>query len=102
MEDGEQFNYNICDSLNHQLHCIGKIDFPHCLFCPEKDETMHHYLLNCPQYTRERHILNNTLRRQASSIAFLLASKKAIDPLRRFINSTGRFKMTFGEIPLTK
>ncbi|KAG2069551.1 hypothetical protein BDR04DRAFT_1101431 [Suillus decipiens] len=76
--------------LNHHLHRIGKIDSPRCPFCPEKDNTVHHYLLDCPQYVRGRHILNNSLRRQTSSIAFFLTSEQAIAPLMRFVNSTER------------
>ncbi|KAG2069798.1 hypothetical protein BDR04DRAFT_1020620 [Suillus decipiens] len=73
-----------------------------CPSCPEKDETIHHYLLDFPQYAHERHILNNSLRRQTTSIAFLLTSEKATAPLVRFVNSTGRFKTTFGEISTDK
>ncbi|OAX32249.1 hypothetical protein K503DRAFT_672141, partial [Rhizopogon vinicolor AM-OR11-026] len=55
-------------------------------------------LFDCPQYAHERHILSNTLRRQATSISYLLTSDKATKLLMRFINSTGRLKPTFGEI----
>ncbi|KAJ8589215.1 hypothetical protein M405DRAFT_217379 [Rhizopogon salebrosus TDB-379] len=53
----------------------------------------------CPQYARERHILTNTLKRSASSIPFLLSNAKATAPLIRYVNSTGRLKPTFGEVP---
>ncbi|KAG2062751.1 hypothetical protein BDR04DRAFT_986504, partial [Suillus decipiens] len=43
--------------LNRYLHRLGKTDSTRCPFCPEKNETTHHYLLDCPQYVHERHIL---------------------------------------------
>lgn len=39
--------------LNHHLHCIKRSDSPHCPICPGIDETIHHYLFDCPQYNRE-------------------------------------------------
>lgn len=84
--------------LNLHLHRIGKSDTPYCPSCPETNETIHHYLFDCPQYAHERHILTNALRRNASSISFILSSIKATKPLMRYINSTGRFKQTLGEI----
>ncbi|KAJ8580745.1 hypothetical protein M405DRAFT_833786, partial [Rhizopogon salebrosus TDB-379] len=47
----------------------------------------------------ERHILSNTLKRNATSIPFLLSNVKATGPLIRYVNSTGRLKPTFGEVP---
>ncbi|KIK37435.1 hypothetical protein CY34DRAFT_92730 [Suillus luteus UH-Slu-Lm8-n1] len=84
--------------LNHYLHHIGKNKLPHCPFCPDTDETVHHYLLDCPQYSHEHHILRNTLCRKASSISYLLTSEEVTQPLMRFISSSGRFKSTFSEI----
>jgi ribonuclease HI len=86
--------------LNHHLHRIGRRDSPHCPICPGIDETIHHYLFDCPQYAREQHILSNALRCNASSISYLLSSDKATKPLMRFINSSGRLKPTFGEITI--
>ncbi|KAG1793726.1 uncharacterized protein HD556DRAFT_469962 [Suillus plorans] len=65
---------------------------------PGSDETVHHYLFDCPQYAQERHQLANTLRRQATSISFILTAEEATKPLMRYIRKTGRFKPTFGEI----
>ncbi|KAG2135239.1 hypothetical protein DEU56DRAFT_738039, partial [Suillus clintonianus] len=82
--------------LNQHLHRINRSDTPHCPICPGINETIHHLLFDCPQYQHERHILVNALRRDATSLAYLLTSEKAIPHLSRFINSTGRFKPTFG------
>jgi ribonuclease HI len=84
--------------LNFHLHRIKKSDTPRCPICPEIDETIHHYLFDCPQYRRERHLLSNALGRNATSLTYILTSEKATPHLVRFINCTGRFKPTFGEI----
>ncbi|KAG2045470.1 hypothetical protein BDR06DRAFT_846091, partial [Suillus hirtellus] len=62
------------------------------------DETVTDFLLDCTQYVHEQHILMNALRCQANSISFLLNSDQALDHLMHYINSTGRFKPSFGEI----
>ncbi|OAX31072.1 hypothetical protein K503DRAFT_704273 [Rhizopogon vinicolor AM-OR11-026] len=88
--------------LNKYLHRIGKIESPHCLHCQGIEETMHHFLLSCPFYQRERHILINTLGRKASSIPFLLTDTNATPHLVQYINASGRLKTTFGEVPLPR
>lgn len=67
--------------LNQHLHRIGKSESPYCPHCPEKIESVLHYLFDCPQYARERHILSNALRRKANSLTHLLTSENAITPL---------------------
>ncbi|KAG2063074.1 hypothetical protein BDR04DRAFT_945581, partial [Suillus decipiens] len=52
----------------------------------------------CPQYRRERHVLRCSLGRKASSLPYLLSDPNATPHLVRFINGTGRFKQTFGEV----
>ncbi|KAG2118310.1 hypothetical protein DEU56DRAFT_747856, partial [Suillus clintonianus] len=47
--------------LKHHFHRIGKIDSPHCLICPNIDETIHHFLSGCPQYVCEYYFLENAL-----------------------------------------
>ncbi|KAG2129734.1 hypothetical protein DEU56DRAFT_741184 [Suillus clintonianus] len=84
--------------LNYHLHRINKSESPHCPTCPGTNETIHHFIFECPQYQRERHIYANATRRNALSITHLLSSEKATPHLLRYINSTGRLKPTFGEI----
>lgn len=84
--------------LNQHLHRIGKSITPHCPTCPDTDETIHHFLFNCPQYTQERHQFTNILRRQASSIQYILTAEKATQPLMHYINQTRRFKPIFSEL----
>ncbi|KAG1750864.1 hypothetical protein EDB19DRAFT_1629030, partial [Suillus lakei] len=84
-------------SLNQHLHRIGKSASPNCPHCKGALETVQHYLLTCPHYACDQHVLSSILRRQASSIMYLLTNAKALAPLIRFINSTGRFKPTVAQ-----
>ena len=45
--------------LNHYKHLTNQIDSPNCL-CSES-ETVHHYLLQCPNYEKEREGLRTEL-----------------------------------------
>ncbi|KAG2738236.1 hypothetical protein P692DRAFT_20655220, partial [Suillus brevipes Sb2] len=71
-----------------------------CPHCPETEETVHHYLLTCPQYRRERHLLNTALGQDSSSISFLLTDPSATPHLVKFVNATGRMRAVLGEIPI--
>ena len=86
--------------LNFHLHRIGKSDSPYCQHCEGKEETVHHFILDCPLYARERHTMATALRRDASSISYILMNEEATEHLMRFVNSTGRFKQTYGEISI--
>jgi hypothetical protein len=72
------------------------------LHCPNTEEMVHHFLLECPQYRLERNLLITTLGRDASSIPFLLTEEDAMLPLARFIDATERLKATFGEVSRIK
>lgn len=85
--------------LNFHLHRIRKSDSSSCPHCPEAEETVHHYLLTCPQYRRERHLLNTALGQDSSSISFLLTDPLATPHLVKFVNATGRMRAVLGEIP---
>lgn len=88
--------------LNHHLHRIKKADTPICLQCDHAAvENVHHYLLQCPRYARERHVLHMALGRKATQTAYLLNSPEARTHILRYINTTKRLSMTFGEIPIT-
>ncbi|KAG2743247.1 hypothetical protein P692DRAFT_20671378, partial [Suillus brevipes Sb2] len=73
---------------------------PSCPHCPNTDETVHHYLLACPHYRKERHLLTAALGRDASSIQFLLSAPEATPHLVTYINATGRMKAVLGVVPL--
>ena len=39
--------------LNYFLHKINKVESPICPLCRTADETIHHYLLDCPGFVYE-------------------------------------------------
>jgi hypothetical protein len=84
--------------LNKFLHHIGKTestDCPHCrLIGRANEETVCHYIFECPAYARERHKLTMKYGRKASSFKFLLNDEDAMRDVIKFIASTGRFKNT--------
>ena len=41
-------------TLNKHLHRIGKTDTPFCPNCHQIEETIEHFLLECPKYIHER------------------------------------------------
>ncbi|KAH7916825.1 hypothetical protein BV22DRAFT_970267, partial [Leucogyrophana mollusca] len=84
--------------LNKHLHKIQRSDTPNCPICTDTVEDIHHFLFSCPQYACERHIMRRTLRRKATSLTYILTSEDALEPFLKFVNSTGRFKPTFGEV----
>jgi hypothetical protein len=86
--------------INPVAHRIGKAESSQCPHCHQVDETVHHYLITCPFYRRERHILAGALGRKPTSISFLLTDPIATPHLVQFVNASGRMRGTFGEIPL--
>jgi len=84
--------------LNKHLHRINKKDSPDCDECDGTPETVFHFIMECPKYNHQRHILRRTLRREANDLAYLLNNKNAIVPLVNYINSTNRLKTSFGVI----
>ena len=89
--------------LNHHLFRIRKSETPSCPHCRSITvETVKHFLLDCPFYVRERHILQRKLRRNAGSLPFLLSNPIAVLPLLKYVHATGRFKTFFGKDPKDK
>ena len=77
--------------LNKHLHRIGSVASPDCPHCPSVEESIRHFILECPKYRGARHIMGLKLRRDAQDIRFLLSSSKAIEPLMKFIIATQRW-----------
>ena len=84
--------------LNHFLHRIGKIDSPTCPACRSTDETVLHYLLDCPGYTHEWHGLFQAVGLNSKSLWHLLGNWRAYKALLIYISTTGRFKDTYGDL----
>ena len=85
-------------ALNHHLFRIRRSETPSCPHCQGITvKTVKHFLLDCPQYVRERHKLRIKLRRNSGSLSFLLSNPAATLPLLKFVHATGRFKSFFGK-----
>ena len=61
-------------------------------------ETVHHYLLTCPAYMGARRQLQAKLKRDTSSIPFLIGTRIGIPHLLRYIGDTERLRTTFGNV----
>jgi len=79
--------------LNHHLFRIQHSKSPSCPHCQGLTiETVTHYLLQCPHYQHECHILRCKLKCKADSLLFLLSNPLATKPLLNFIHTTKLFK----------
>lgn len=74
--------------LNRHLYRIGAADTSECPHCPRTEETVRHYLLDCPKYRKERHALGLKLLRRSHDMSYLLTSPKATGPLMTFVAAT--------------
>jgi len=86
------------NSLNKHLHRIKRADSPRCPHCPNAYEDATHVLFRCWKYATQRHQLALTLKRKAYSIQHLLSNRSAIRHTLNFLNKTGRFRATYGDI----
>jgi hypothetical protein len=86
--------------LNYHLHRIRAVESPECEACrTETEETVRHYLLECPAHERARRTLQKKLGiRKAGSIPHLLSSRKATEALMAYADETGRFVESLGTL----
>ena len=85
--------------LNTVLHRMKKLNTSECPHCKNGvRETVLHFLLICPHYAGARRLLQSRLRRDASSIPFLLGARKGIPHLLRYVSNSNRLTTTFGEV----
>ena len=85
-------------SLNHYLFHICKTESPACPRCQGITvETVKHFLLNCPHYRQQQHVLQRKLCHNMSSLSFLLNSPVAVKPLLKYIYSTRQLKHLFSK-----
>ena len=61
-------------------------------------ETTAHFLLRCPTYSLARAINYAPLERDKRNLRSLLGDEKALRPLFKFIEATGRFRSTHGSL----
>ena len=78
--------------LRNYLFRIGKADSPICTLCRCGEETVHHFLFDCPVHEHARFKLGRKLGRLSKSLWYILGSRKAFKPLIHYVNETGRFR----------
>jgi hypothetical protein len=79
-------------ALNSYLHCITKSNTQQCLSCQHNEETVHHYLFDCPTWKHKCWNMMKKLRRNAKSISFILNNWKGIAELLKYVGKTKRLK----------
>ena len=84
--------------LNCFLHRIGKIDSLTCPTCQTADETVPHYLLDCPGYMHEWHGLSQAVGHNSKSLWHLLGNWCTYKVLLIYVGATGRFKDTYSDL----
>jgi ribonuclease HI len=84
--------------LNKHLHRIAKSETATCQQCNEGNESVHHFLLTCPAYTRQRNILRQELGTRAHHVKHILNDAECLKSLFTFIAKTKRFEPTFGDV----
>ena len=84
--------------LNYFLHKINKAESPVCPTCQLADETVHHYLVDCPEFANERHTLAQTTGHNSKSIQHLLGNWCAFKAVLTYVHVTGRFRGIYGDL----
>ena len=86
--------------LNTFLHQIGKVDSPCCPACLGADETVHHFLFDCPAHAHAQHALARKLGRLSKSVHHLLGNWRAFQTTLKFVGETGRLQTSHGDLPM--
>ena len=84
--------------LNHHLARIGKVPSPACARCGAAYKTVHHYVLMCPAYQKERSILRWKVGSRKMNLSSLLTERSALKELLRYLARTQRFTQVFGDL----
>ncbi|KAG2033990.1 hypothetical protein BDR03DRAFT_830036, partial [Suillus americanus] len=84
--------------LNKHLHRIAKSATATYSQCEESDESVHHFLLSCPAYTRQRNILRAELGTKAHRMKHILNEPECLKALFKYIATTRRFETVFGDV----
>ena len=86
--------------LNAFLHRIGRVDSLLCLACLSTDETIHHFLFDCPAHMHARHSLARKLGRLSKSVRHLLGNWWAFQTMLRYMGEMGHFQTSHGDLPM--
>jgi len=81
--------------LNSFLHRIGKADSDQCPHCEDKEETVRHFLIECPKYADARARMQKNPR-TAHCMVDLLTNPVSFKKVVGYVDATGRLKATYG------
>ncbi|KNZ77457.1 Putative 115 kDa protein in type-1 retrotransposable element R1DM [Termitomyces sp. J132] len=84
--------------LNQYLHRFKKADSPICGACNQAEETVEHFLVHCKAYRTQRNTLFREVDLRTAPMSRLLSDASVVKALFQFINSTGRFRRTYGDL----
>lgn len=88
--------------LNKHLHRIAKSPTATCTQCNTGQESVHHFLMSCQAYNRQRSELRNKLGIRAMHVKNLLNEPECLRPLFEYIARTRRFETVFGDVTPSK
>ena len=86
--------------LNSHLHRIKRSDTPFCPSCPNQQETVRHFILECTAYSHIRSHYFNFDHRLTRSLRPLLSHPKLLKPLLCYVQDTRRLSSVFGNVAL--
>lgn len=85
-------------ALNKHLHRISKSQSAKCENCNAHEETVHHFLLVCPTFTRQRDAMRLEVGPRKYNIKHLLNDTQGMRATLKYIARTRRFEQTFGDV----
>ena len=74
--------------LAKHLFRISKVPSPVCPSCQSDEETVHHFLFDCPTWRHERWSMGQALGPKVKSVDHVLNNQKGVEALLKFIRST--------------
>jgi len=81
--------------LNAHLKRIGKAESGDCPHCVGQEETVTHFLLECPHYAMERRAMQRN-HRTSRSLVELLTNPDSFKKVAHFVDATQRLQAVFG------
>jgi ribonuclease HI len=94
--------------LNRHLYQLSLTDKPTCPHCPHEEETVRHFLIECPYYWKARQPIRLLLRRDFHKMTAWLANTKSRQLVLNYIANTKRFEPKYSskllsmKIPMEK
>ncbi|KAG2758151.1 hypothetical protein P692DRAFT_201673082, partial [Suillus brevipes Sb2] len=85
-------------ALNKHLPCIKKEPSAKCQKCNAHEETVHHFLLVCPECSRQCNSLRDKIGPRKCNLKSLLNNEDRMKEMLRYIAATKRMEQKFGDV----